>query len=155
MIACVVFMLAPGCSLNAQDTPLNEGVKLIREGHFDQALVKLEQAHKIAPRNATIENLLGITETQLGHINDAMRFGSIPHKRHRTEIWASTFLTQKIIRMRNLSFAKHRAWTLTITLATTICCCSRLPQAATPMHWSNYRQRDSYSTMILRPAPEL
>ncbi len=43
----------------------------MREGRLDQALVKLEQAHRIAPRNATIENLLGITETQLGRIDDA------------------------------------------------------------------------------------
>ncbi len=45
----------------------------MREGHFDRALVKLEQAHSLAPRNATIENLLGITETQLGQIDDACR----------------------------------------------------------------------------------
>ena len=56
---------------SAQATALDEGVRLIREGRFDQALVKLQEAHRAAPRNATIENLLGITETQLGHIDDA------------------------------------------------------------------------------------
>jgi tetratricopeptide (TPR) repeat protein len=50
---------------------LNQGVELIREGHFEQALPKLEEAHKLAPRNSTIENLLGITETKLGHIDSA------------------------------------------------------------------------------------
>jgi tetratricopeptide (TPR) repeat protein len=64
LIACI-------SSLNAQSTALDEGVQLIREGHFDQALVKLEQAHRTAPQNATIENLLGITETKLGHIEEA------------------------------------------------------------------------------------
>ncbi len=58
-------------SLGAQSTAMDEGVQLIREGRFDQALVKLEQAHRIAPQSATIENLLGITETQLGHIEEA------------------------------------------------------------------------------------
>jgi tetratricopeptide (TPR) repeat protein len=58
-------------SLNAQNPALDEGVQLIRDGKFDQALIKLEQAHRIAPRNATIENLLGITDTKLGRIEDA------------------------------------------------------------------------------------
>ncbi|MGD0737497.1 MAG: tetratricopeptide repeat protein [Terracidiphilus sp.] len=48
-------------------------MKLIREGHFDQALVKLEEAHRSAPNNATIDNLLGITQTQLGNIDEANR----------------------------------------------------------------------------------
>jgi tetratricopeptide (TPR) repeat protein len=65
--------LALACSLNAQPTALDEGVRLIREGHFDQALIKLEEAHRLAPRDPTIENLLGIAETQLGHIDDAAR----------------------------------------------------------------------------------
>jgi len=58
-------------SLNAQTSPLNEGVRLFREGQFDQALVMLEQAHQLAPQNAMIENLLGLTETKLGHIEKA------------------------------------------------------------------------------------
>jgi len=65
--ALAVLLLASVASLIAQNTALDDGVKLIREGRFDQALVKLEEAHRAAPRNATIENLLGITETSLGH----------------------------------------------------------------------------------------
>ncbi len=57
--------------LNAQSTALDEGVSLIREGRFDLALIKLEQAHRVAPRNAAVENLLGITETKLDHIEEA------------------------------------------------------------------------------------
>jgi tetratricopeptide (TPR) repeat protein len=70
-IAPALLFLALASSLSAQPTALDEGVKLFREGRFDQALVKLEQAHRIAPRDATIENLLGITETKLGHIDEA------------------------------------------------------------------------------------
>lgn len=55
----------------AQNPALDEGVQLIREGRFDQALPKLEEAHRIAPRDSSIENLLGITETSLGHLDEA------------------------------------------------------------------------------------
>jgi tetratricopeptide (TPR) repeat protein len=71
MIASPLVFVALALSLSAQPTALDEGVRLFREGRFDQALVKLEEAHRIAPRNATVENLLGITETRLGHINEA------------------------------------------------------------------------------------
>jgi tetratricopeptide (TPR) repeat protein len=57
--------------LSSQSSPLEEGVKLIRDGRFDQALIKLQEAHRIAPRNAIIDNLLGIIETQLGHNQEA------------------------------------------------------------------------------------
>lgn len=67
ILALVVLFLASVSSLTAQNGALNDGVRLIREGHFDQALPRLEEAHRLAPRDATIENLLGITETQLHH----------------------------------------------------------------------------------------
>lgn len=70
-IAAPLIFLAMAPALRAQSSALDDGVKLIREGHFDQALVKLEQAHRLAPRDATVDNLLGITETQLGHIDEA------------------------------------------------------------------------------------
>jgi tetratricopeptide (TPR) repeat protein len=70
-IAPVILFLALACSLQAQSTALDEGVNLIREGHYDQALIKLEEAHRASPRNATIENLLGITETKLGNVDAA------------------------------------------------------------------------------------
>jgi tetratricopeptide (TPR) repeat protein len=73
MIACALVSISLFSSLNAQSTALDEGVSLIREGRFDQALVKLQQAHKLAPQNATIENLLGITETQLGQNDEARK----------------------------------------------------------------------------------
>ena len=71
MLALALLFIATAGSLTAQTTALDDGVRLIREGHFDRALIKLEEAHRLAPRNATIENLLGITETQLKHIDKA------------------------------------------------------------------------------------
>jgi len=73
MIACALVSASFSSPLSAQPTAMEEGVRLIREGRFDRALLKLEQAHSIAPRNATVENLLGITETQLGHIDEACK----------------------------------------------------------------------------------
>lgn len=70
-VAPGLLLIALASSLKAQSAALDEGVSLFREGRFDQALIKLEEAHRIAPRNATIENLLGITETKLGHLDEA------------------------------------------------------------------------------------
>ena len=71
IIASNLLLLALSFPSQAQNAALDDGVSLIRAGRFDQALIKLEEAHRIAPRNATIENLLGITETKLGHMDQA------------------------------------------------------------------------------------
>jgi tetratricopeptide (TPR) repeat protein len=71
--ACIAALLVLVSPLGAQSAAFEEGVKLIREGRFDQARVKLEEAHRLAPGNAVIENLLGITETKLGNIDEANR----------------------------------------------------------------------------------
>jgi tetratricopeptide (TPR) repeat protein len=71
MIASSIPLVALASSLSSQSTALDEGVTLFREGRLDQALVKFEEAHRVAPRNATIENLLGITETKIGQIGEA------------------------------------------------------------------------------------
>jgi tetratricopeptide (TPR) repeat protein len=71
ILTLVVLFLLSACSLSAQNKALDDGVRLMREGHFDQALARLEEAHRLAPRDATIENLLGITETQLNHPDKA------------------------------------------------------------------------------------
>ena len=71
ILALALLFLASACSLTAQNKALDDGVSLMREGHFDQALTRLEEAHRLAPRDATIENFLGITETQLNHPDKA------------------------------------------------------------------------------------
>ena len=70
-IPCLLVFLALISSSSAQTSALEDGVRLIREGRFHEARIKLEQAQQIAPSNASIENLLGIVETQLGHIDKA------------------------------------------------------------------------------------
>ena len=69
-LSVILLSLSLTSTAAAQSTALDEGVALIREGKFDQALVKLEAARLNAPRDATIENLLGITDTQLGQIDE-------------------------------------------------------------------------------------
>ncbi|HEY2470536.1 MAG TPA: tetratricopeptide repeat protein [Terracidiphilus sp.] len=90
ILALAVLFLASACSLTAQKGALEDGVRLIREGHFDQALTRLEEAHRLAPRDATIENLLGITETQLNrpaeaaiHYRNAIRLDPSQAAPHR------------------------------------------------------------------------
>jgi tetratricopeptide (TPR) repeat protein len=70
-IACMLSALVFAATLRAQNQALDAGVQLMREGKFDQALEKLEQPHRAEPRNAVIENLLGITATKLGRSEDA------------------------------------------------------------------------------------
>lgn len=71
MITTSLAVLAITSALSAQSSALDEGIQLIREGNFDLALIKLEQAHRLKPRDATIDNLLGITESQLGNLDKA------------------------------------------------------------------------------------
>ena len=67
----VVSFALCSCVAAAQDSALNQGVEFIRDGKFDQALPKLEEAHRLAPGDPMIENLLGIVDTRLGRIESA------------------------------------------------------------------------------------
>ncbi len=70
MLVPLVCLAVAGLS-GAQNPALDQGVQLIREGRFEEALLRLEEAHRVAPRDPAIENLLGITETKLGHVDEA------------------------------------------------------------------------------------
>lgn len=70
-ISVSLLVVASCLALPAQPSALDEGVRLIREHRFEQALTELQRAHRMAPKNATIENLLGLVEMQLGHSEEA------------------------------------------------------------------------------------
>ncbi len=70
-IACGLALLLFAAVSFAQNQAMNAGVQFLREGKFNQALEKLELAHRAAPKNAVIDNLLGITETKLGRMDTA------------------------------------------------------------------------------------
>jgi tetratricopeptide (TPR) repeat protein len=77
LIASSFIFVSLACSSSAQTTAARtteeEGLKLFHQGRFEQALIMFKEAHRIAPGNATIENLLGITETELGHVDEACK----------------------------------------------------------------------------------
>ena len=55
----------------AEDVHLQQAVELLRQQQFAAALPELEQARQAHPNSAEIENLLGITSTQLGQLEAA------------------------------------------------------------------------------------
>ena len=61
----VVALLAGSAVAPTQNSHLQKGVDLLRKQQYAEALPELEQAHRAQPASAEIENLLGITCTQL------------------------------------------------------------------------------------------
>jgi len=66
---CWVFASAVLC--HAQSPHLAAGAAYFRQGDFDHALIEFREAQAESPRDATIMNLIGITETKLGQIDEA------------------------------------------------------------------------------------
>jgi superkiller protein 3 len=61
--------------LLAQDAnPLQAGVELLRHGRFSDAIRQFQAAERVKPRDAVLENLMGITESRLGLLDDANRY---------------------------------------------------------------------------------
>ena len=64
----VVALLASSAVAQTQNSHLQKGVDLLRKQQYAEALPELEQAHRVQPASAEIENLLGITCTQLSEV---------------------------------------------------------------------------------------
>ncbi len=60
-------------TIYAQTDALQEGVVSFREGRYEEALSEFHEAQRLRPNDASLENFIGITETKLGHIDDANR----------------------------------------------------------------------------------
>ena len=54
-----------------QDVHVQRGLDLFRQQQFEAALQEFTEARKVQPRNAVIENLLGITDSKLNRITEA------------------------------------------------------------------------------------
>jgi len=54
-----------------QDSSITLGTELFRQGRYEEALQYFKASESSQLPNAEIENLLGITETKLGKIDDA------------------------------------------------------------------------------------
>jgi tetratricopeptide (TPR) repeat protein len=69
-LLCFLFLVRHAAA-QAPDTHLQRGVDLMREFRFAEALPELEQAQRARRASPEIENLLGITTSQLGRLADA------------------------------------------------------------------------------------
>ena len=58
-------------TIYAQTDALRQGVASFRVGRYEEALSEFRAAQRLRPNDASLENFIGITETKLGHINDA------------------------------------------------------------------------------------
>ena len=54
-----------------QDNPLQRGLELFRQEKYEAALQQFQDARRLQPTNASIDNFIGITETKLGRIDEA------------------------------------------------------------------------------------
>lgn len=59
---------------SAQDAHLQQGVVYFKQQQYRKALEEFHQAHSVQPRNATIDNLIGITNTKLGKLDEANQY---------------------------------------------------------------------------------
>lgn len=72
MIAPAAFLLlAAWAAPQAPDPRLQKGLALFQQEHYTEAFVEFEAAARAHPGNAAIENVLGITATKLGRIEQA------------------------------------------------------------------------------------
>ncbi|MGB7190674.1 MAG: tetratricopeptide repeat protein [Acidobacteriaceae bacterium] len=58
----------------AQPSHLQQGVAYFRQQQYGEALEQFQLAHSAHPDDAMIDNLLGITETKLGRLDEANRY---------------------------------------------------------------------------------
>jgi tetratricopeptide (TPR) repeat protein len=68
-VLLLLFALCP-C---AHGQHLKSGMELFRQERYREALEEFEAAHREDPGNAAVENVLGITATKLGRIDEANR----------------------------------------------------------------------------------
>ena len=74
MICRRAILLAPlALSLMAigQADSLQRGLELFRQEKYEAALQQFEEARRLQPANASIDNFIGITETKLGRMDEA------------------------------------------------------------------------------------
>jgi tetratricopeptide (TPR) repeat protein len=75
LIAPVVFaFLISAAAQPAGNSHLQSAVVLFRQGQYEKALAEFRKAHAVQPRDASIDNLIGVTETKLGSLDEANRY---------------------------------------------------------------------------------
>lgn len=74
LVALAALFLLFGSFARAQEAHVQNGVNYLKQQQFAKALEEFQLAHSAHPDDATIDNLIGITETQLGHPEEANRW---------------------------------------------------------------------------------
>lgn len=74
LLALAALALLVVLPAGAQEAHLQNGVNYLKRQEFAKALEEFQLAHTAHPEDATIDNLIGITETQLGHLEEANRW---------------------------------------------------------------------------------
>ncbi len=71
---CLAITLAPlvlSLAALGQTDSLQRGLELFRQEKYEAALQQFEEARRLQPNNASIDNFIGITETKLGRMDEA------------------------------------------------------------------------------------
>jgi tetratricopeptide (TPR) repeat protein len=69
----ILLVLPMGAAAQAQNPSFRKGVELFQQSRYEEALREFEQAGRAEPRNALVENALGLTDTKLNRTEEANR----------------------------------------------------------------------------------
>ena len=69
-----VMLLLVASIASAQDSHVRQGVAYFQQEQYAKALGEFQQAHAARPDDASVDNLIGITDTKLGQVDEANRY---------------------------------------------------------------------------------
>jgi tetratricopeptide (TPR) repeat protein len=72
-LAMILALIVLSLVALGQADSLQRGLELFRQEKYEAALQQFEEARRLQPNNASIDNFIGITETKLGRIDEANR----------------------------------------------------------------------------------
>jgi tetratricopeptide (TPR) repeat protein len=74
-VALILFVLLSSAAAQpAVNSHLQNAVALFKQGQYENALGELKDAQAAQPKDASIANLIGVTETKLGSLDEANRY---------------------------------------------------------------------------------
>ena len=72
LVVPVLFALISSAAAQfAGNSHLQNAVVLFKQGHYEKALAEFKEAHAAQPEDASIDNLIGVTETKLSSLEEA------------------------------------------------------------------------------------
>ena len=70
-VAITLTLIVLSLAALGQSDSLQRGLELFRQEKYEEALQQFQEARRLQPANASIDNFIGITETKLGRIDEA------------------------------------------------------------------------------------